>query len=132
MKSNQKRKLVKSGEVIILVLILCICFIAIYFMNSNKSEGITAQISYKGEIVKVIELNISKDMIFKLEENQNVSFEISSGKIRFVDTVCPDKLCENFGYLNKSNQTSICLPNMVSLKILGKNEGGDDVDIIAN
>jgi len=128
--SNKKRALIKPIEVLFIILLLIICIVFLLFTNNqNTRMKVIAQISYDGKVVKTIDLSQAKDSIFQLETNSNVSFEIKDGKIRFIDTKCPDKLCENIGFIYKVNSVAICLPNKVSLKIVGKS---DNVDIMIN
>lgn len=129
MIGKEKRKLFKLNDIIIIIVLLFVSIVSLYFIRSNNSDYLIAQISYNGDIVKEIDLESATDIVFTLSENKNVSFQILNHKIRFVNTNCPDKLCEKFGYLDKPNDVAICLPNKVSLRIIGKKE---DIDIVVN
>ncbi len=129
MKKKEKRKFLKPTDIAVIIVIIGVCVIAMLFMKNNNEGKLIAQISYDGKIVKKIRLDTASDAIFELSENKNVSFQITDQKIRFVNTDCPDKLCENFGYLDKANSVAICLPNKVSLKLVGNKE---EIDIMVN
>lgn len=129
-KNNKdSRVFFKKRDLIFITIIIIISFAVMFLLNSSTSDAVVAQISYEGKIIKEIDLKNSSDMIFNLLENNRVSFEIKAHAIRFVNIDCPDKLCENCGFLNKANQVAICLPNKVSLRIIGNN---NDIDIIVN
>ncbi|MFZ2540055.1 MAG: NusG domain II-containing protein [Oscillospiraceae bacterium] len=129
MEKIVKRKFIKLTDIAIIVVLIAVCTIVLILMENCSHSKLIAQISYNGKIVKEIELDTALDVIFELSENKNVSFQVSDQKIRFVNTNCPDKLCENFEYLDKANDVAICLPNKVSLKLVGDKE---EIDILVN
>ena len=114
---NNRRKLIRWTDLLIIAAILAACIAALFFLYPNDNESVTAQISYDGKIVQEIDLSSAKDEVLKLPENKCVSFEIKDHKIRFIHVDCPDKLCENVGFISSPNRTAVCLPNKVTLKI---------------
>lgn len=46
-----------------------------------------------------------------------VTLEVQDGKIRFVDSQCPDHLCEGFGWVETEYDTAVCMPAGVVLGI---------------
>lgn len=44
---------------------------------------------------------------------------INNGKARFVNSPCPNQYCVHQGWLSHQGQAAICLPNQVSLELLG-------------
>lgn len=44
---------------------------------------------------------------------------IANGKARFARSPCPNQYCVHQGWLNHKGQAAICLPNQVSLELLG-------------
>jgi len=127
--SSEKRKLISKYDFFIIFIVLVLCAVVIFFMNRKDNDNTFAQISYDGTIVKTIDLSSAQDEIFTLKDNPKVHFQIKNSQIRFIQTECPDKLCENIGYISKANETAICLPNKVTLKIISKSS---NVDIIVN
>lgn len=127
------RRLLKKSDLLIIGIILVICAGALLWMSFGGETGdVNAIISYQGETVKTIPLNTASDGIFRLEENPKVGFQIKDHRIRFIETECPDHLCENVGYIDRSGQTAICLPNRVTLEIVGGEEAEEDYDILVN
>ena len=47
-----------------------------------------------------------------------VHIRIQNGAARFVDSPCPDHVCESFGWLSEEGQTAPCLPARAVLTIL--------------
>ena len=52
--------------------------------------------------------------------------EISGGRVRMVDSACPDKLCVRTGWISRPGESIVCLPNRVVIEIKS-GEGDPDV-----
>lgn len=130
-ESNTQRKLLLKTDIYIIaaVVVLCVGVLLWMALRGRSTEDEIAVISYQGKTVRTVSLNSTKNEVFQLEENPKVSFQVENHRIRFVNTDCPDHLCENVGYIDRSGQVAICLPNQVTLKIIG---GSNDLDIIVN
>lgn len=66
---------------------------------------------------------------FSLHHDQEIQIEgergksilrIRDGKIRFVDSSCTNKICVRSGWHSHAGAFTACLPNKVSLEIIGK------------
>ena len=44
---------------------------------------------------------------------------ISQGKVRFKQSPCNNQYCLHQGWLSRAGQVAICLPNQISLQLLG-------------
>ena len=47
-----------------------------------------------------------------------VHIKIQDGAARFVDSPCPDHICESFGWISQEDQTATCLPARAVLTIV--------------
>lgn len=124
------RRLLRPMDLIWIGVLLAVCGIALLFFYrpwAAAETAVTAQISFQGKVVREIDLPAASDEIFVLAENPKVSFQIENHAIRFVNTDCPDHLCENVGYISQPNHAAICLPNQVSLQIRSKDAGLDAI-----
>lgn len=125
--SDNSRKWFKPKDIAVIFIILLLAVLMLVFIQSNNPSKTIAEISYNSEIVEKIELSTASDSVFNL--NDNVSFEIKDHAIRFFNVNCHDKLCERVGFIDKPNQTAVCLPNRVVLRIVGSDT---DIDAIVN
>ena len=103
----------------ILDILLILFFLALGSFLTFKS------FSKKGSIVKVkagenqYEYSAKKDGIYKVQGSLGVTtFEIKEGKVRIIDSPCPNKTCVNQGW----HSPLVCLPNNV---IISLEEEGD-------
>ena len=53
---------------------------------------------------------------------------IAQGKARFVSSPCPNQYCVHQGWLSHTGQAAICLPNRVSLELLGGKKPYDSLN----
>ncbi|MDW8799543.1 NusG domain II-containing protein [Clostridium sp. A1-XYC3] len=124
----------KKGDKIAAVLIAALIMISIVGVFSYKqyvkSSHPVAVIKQDGKVIKTIDLSSSKGkQQFKIpydENNYNI-VEVESGKIRFIDADCPDKVCVKTGWISKPGESAVCLPHKTIINIEGNNENYDQI-----
>lgn len=52
---------------------------------------------------------------------------VRDGAVRFVASPCPTQMCVHQGWLREGGETAVCLPNRVSVQILGANPRFDSI-----
>lgn len=45
---------------------------------------------------------------------------IQHGKVRFIESPCRNQYCVHQGWLSRAGQAAVCLPNRVSVELLGE------------
>lgn len=113
----------KDFLIISVILIISIISYFIYIQFFNSANSTIAEILIDDTVIYTTVLDEDKE--FTLPELPNITFEISSGKIRFLHSDCPDKVCVNTGFISHAGQLAVCLPNHAVLKI----SSTDEVDI---
>jgi hypothetical protein len=53
--------------------------------------------------------------------------QIAQGQVRFVESPCHNQYCVHQGWLNKTGQAAICLPNRVTLELIGQKKSYDSL-----
>jgi hypothetical protein len=53
---------------------------------------------------------------------------IQNGQVRFLHAPCSNQYCVHQGWLKKAGQVSICLPNQISLELMGKSKPFDTLN----
>ncbi len=106
----------KKGELALLGLLAAAAAAALLLWP--RAPGMYAQVSYHGETVQQIPLDA--DGLYAVEADLPVTLEVVQGKIRFVHSRCPDKLCEGFGWIGEEYQYAICLPAGVAVQIMAE------------
>ena len=54
-----------------------------------------------------------------------VTFSLEGSRICFVDAQCPDKVCQNTGWVEEPGQSAVCLPFETSLRVYLASEWTD-------
>lgn len=52
---------------------------------------------------------------------------IQQGKVRFKQSPCNNQYCVHQGWLSREGQVAICLPNQISLQLIGENKPYDSL-----
>jgi hypothetical protein len=110
-----KEKLFSKNDFILYFIIIFLGII-VYFFNTEKKDGKTACINYKGQVF-YYDLNENKTFFIG-----KTLFEIKNGKIRIKKNVCPGKICVKQGFIGKVGDVVICVPENIVVKIKGKDE----------
>lgn len=119
---NDKLHLIKPLEAVAVAAVLLGCIAAILIMN--RSGGANTAVIRCGEVRH--ELSLSEDGVFTFEDI-DAEFEVKGGKIRLINASCPDKICENTGFIGSAGQSIICVPNKITVGIVGDNASVDVV-----
>lgn len=123
-------KVLTKGDKILIVSIVILSILSLIYIKNfaftNEENYISIQVDGE-EIKKVIfdKKLIGKTMPIETEFGYNL-IEIGDQKVRVIDADCPDKLDVKQGYISKSGEVIVCLPNKLVIEIKGI---GDDVDI---
>ncbi len=121
----------RTGDKIILIIVIVslVCGISLRILFANGSSKIVL-IMVDGKLFEEIPLSVNaghnEDILVESKEGY-LSVEISNGKVRVTDSTCKDKLCIKEGEISKVGDTIICLPNRISISIIGENSNIDTV-----
>lgn len=98
---------------------------------SVNTEQLYLKIQVDGKLFKTISLEQGKQsQVISIETPTGESLiEIEGKKVRMKSSNCRDQLCVKNGWLSRPNETSVCLPNRVSITLVGGSS--NDVDIIS-
>ncbi len=126
-------KFFKKSDIILVLTIVFIGILSMFIYKYNFAEKpARAEIYYKTQLIKSVDLTKGKDVHFSIPQNKNVLFHLDpDGNISFEHSDCPDKICIKTGKLHTVGQTAACLPNEIFLKIVPLNGHEEqDIDII--
>lgn len=107
----------KKGDIIIaVILILAVGFWIYNSYISNNTSVSNLVIEVNGSTYKKIpvkELDKEQLIHIELENNKHIDIKANETGTWIEDVVCPDKLCQKTGIINKVGQNIVCLPNKV-------------------
>ncbi|MBP1744583.1 MAG: hypothetical protein H6Q58_1561 [Firmicutes bacterium] len=121
----------KKGDKIAAIVIALIVVISsigvLVFMNMSGSSHHIAEIKQDGKVIRTIDLDqveSSEEIRIAYEDEYNI-IRVEKGRIRIIDSDCPDKLCVKTGWITEPGQSVICLPHKLIIKIQG---GSREID----
>lgn len=112
------KSLFQKNEILILSVISLILVAVILIPRFIPSSGGTAAVvTYNGE--RVAEIPLDEPGTYKIEGDLTATLVVENGKIRFVNSQCPDKICEAFGWIGRPGESAICAPARLAVQIIG-------------
>jgi hypothetical protein len=111
-----------------LVLVTCtLCVIYLFQTLWTNEHAAKVQIRLEDKIYATYSLNQQRDITIHGKLGDAV-ISISKGKARFAKSPCHTQYCVHQGWLTKAGQVAICLPNQISLELLGKTKPYDSLN----
>ena len=116
-KILKSSKLIKPGDWLIIIMFFFL-ILASAKLLWDFPQGQYLEIYKNNEILATYSLNQKlKKEIYNTKGVTEVI--IDNGKVRFSTSPCPKKYCIHQGWINKANQIIICIPNKISISIVG-------------
>ena len=85
---------------------------------NQTGAPLCAELIY-GDSNTKLTFSLEKDADYDVDTGYlTVHIRIQDGAARFVDSPCPDHICESFGWLSEEDQTATCLPARAVLSII--------------
>ena len=105
-------------NLIFAVVVLAIAGV-LFALRGAHTTGSTleAELTY-GDANTVQKFSLDKDATYDVDTGYyTVHIEVKDGAARFVDSPCPDHICEGYGWLSAEDQSATCLPARAVLTI---------------
>ncbi|MGE5372549.1 MAG: NusG domain II-containing protein [Solirubrobacterales bacterium] len=122
----------KSGDIILIVSVFIVAalFMAWNAFGARPGGQRTAVILHNSQVIKSLDLSALKgtQSITLHEEGVHQVIRAEKGKIRFLESDCPQQTCVKTGWLIKPGDQAVCIPARVVIKIVGENK---QVDVLA-
>lgn len=126
-----KRKYMADILLIIFLIILTI-LISIYIYREPASDDLQVEVCVDGEVIKTYPL--SKDSDYYMEDKLSIgnTLVIDGGFVYIKDANCNDELCVKQGRIKRANESIICLPHKLVVRITSGDDSGsdDELDVI--
>ena len=79
------------------------------------------------KVVGIYDLSQTREVHIKGPIGESI-IVINNGQARFKQSPCPNQYCVHQGWLSHAGQVAICLPNQVSLQLLGAKNTYDSLN----
>lgn len=126
MKSKLSLKFKWRDALIIAAALLLAAAVFLLTLPKNTEGRLFAEITQNGKLLASLPLDTDAEYI--VNGNYENTVTIADGSAFFSSSNCPNEDCVHTGKLTKAGQLAVCLPNGVTVRIVGENA---DVDAIA-
>ena len=109
----------KKIEIYIVGIVLALSGVIALLTGVFRAPGEAVEVRVNGE--KIAEYSLAKNGIYDLNNGTNILC-IEDGKAWLIDADCPDKLCVKYGKISKDGQTITCLPNKLTVVVIGESD----------
>ncbi len=102
-----------------LVLLLATLLVYLSFVNFwQAGPAAKVQISVADKVYATYSLNQQREVHVRGPLGEAV-VQIAKGRARFAKSPCTSQYCVHQGWLSKAGQVAICIPNQISLALVG-------------
>ena len=116
LKSLHKQLLLGDWLVLLLAaLLVCLSFLSLW----QNAPAAKVQISVADKVYATYSLNQAREIHVRGPLGEAV-IQIVKGKARFAKSPCSSQYCVHQGWLSKAGQVAICIPNQISLALVGE------------
>ena len=98
---------------LIFALVVLVLAAALYFgvraARSGKGGGLQAVVDFGDGITETLPLDTDHDYLYDVGDYV-VHLQVKDGAVAFLDSQCPDHVCEQFGWLSEQDAWAACVP----------------------
>jgi hypothetical protein len=119
--------LISRGDSVVIVMAVALLLSVFITLWQPEGHGAEAVVYLNGK--RWARLNLFENKDIQVPGPLGISrLQVRNGQIRFVDSPCPTKLCVHAGWLSQGGETATCLPNRVSIQVLGDDPRYDTIN----
>lgn len=120
--------------IIVTFIVLILVQLGIVMFTKTHIENSNIVIKVDNKVQEVISLNTQdKSEVYKFNFDKNIGYiEVKNGKVRMLEMnkkICPNAICSDTGWIDKSYQSIVCLPNKIVVTIEGIKAEKIDVQV---
>jgi hypothetical protein len=111
-------------------LIIFASFVAVIFMFQqfwSFEQASKLKIRQGNQMIGTYDLNQARELIIHGALGDSL-ISINQGKVRFKQSPCNNKYCVHQGWLSRAGQVAICIPNQISLQLIGTKSSYDSLN----
>lgn len=110
-------------DVIVIASILLVAIAVVAVSHFTAEAGAYVEVALNGNTIGKYPLGL--DGVYSLNSGTN-TLTVKNGEAYMSYSSCPDHTCENTGKISFVGQTIICLPNRISITVVGESDGNVD------
>jgi hypothetical protein len=108
------KRILSRADIFLFIVIVAAAAVGIVLMAGRGSGG-TAVIRVDGDVYQEVDLATDQEIVIG-----DVHIEVRDGAIAFVESDCETHACIKMGWLRSPGQSAACLPNRISVTVMGE------------
>jgi hypothetical protein len=111
-------------------LVMAASLVAVVFMFQTFWQFVPAsqlKIRQGNQVIGTYDLNQMRELKITGPMGESL-ISINQGKVRFKQSPCHNQYCVHQGWLSRAGQVAICLPNQISLQLMGAKSSYDSLN----
>lgn len=117
--------IVRVGDVLV-VLLACALVLMLFQRYWLLGPATKVKVLQAGKTLGIYSLQQEKTLTIHGVLGDSV-VHIHQGRVRFTQSPCPNKYCIHQGWLQRTGQVAICLPNQISIELIGHHKSVDSL-----
>ncbi len=113
---SEKHSPVQKGDIILLILLLCLACGLFFFTQGPRRAGATVTITVDGTIYGCFPLSTDQQIDIVSDYGTNC-LQICGGTASVLSADCPDLICAHHVPVSHAGERIVCLPNHVIISI---------------
>ena len=110
---------------VIIASVVAIIFMFLQFWSFEQASKL--KIRQGNQIIGTYDLNQTRELRIHGALGDSL-IGISQGKVRFKQSPCNNQYCVHQGWLSRAGQVAICIPNQISLQLIGVKSSYDSLN----
>ncbi|MGI6190767.1 NusG domain II-containing protein [Eubacterium sp. F2] len=119
-------KVIKKADILLLIALLAVGFLFSWLSVRGNVTGKYVEAKVNGKLYGKYSLTVNRTVTIRQNGHTN-KFIIKNGTAQMLEASCKNQICVHHKPISRANESIVCLPNRVSLEIVGKGsskEGG--------
>lgn len=112
-----KKKHIADVFLVIGLLVLTV-IISIFIYKKQSTDNLLVEVSIDGKLKDTYYINLDTEVLLPTGNKLVIKDE----KVFIEEANCPDKLCIRRGFISRENESIICLPNKLVVRIVQAND----------
>lgn len=123
-----KRKYI-ADILLIIFLIISTGIISFFIYTEPNSDVLKVEVCVDGKVIKTYPLETDSAYDIKDKLSTGNTLVIENGKVYISDADCDDELCVKQGSIKRVNESIICLPHKLVVRITSDEHSGNDSEL---
>ncbi len=94
---------------LVVLVLAAVLYFGVRAAHSGKGGGLQAVVDFGDGITETLPLDTDHDYLYDVGDYV-VHLQVKDGAVAFLDSQCPDHVCEQFGRLDKDGAWAACIP----------------------